>query len=122
MWLLLPLPLPLQWPYLAEFSSPPQTSALLKELHVIYTSINKVILDTISNTLSTSMRQVVLKKPLFLLEGKLIGEPVPNLRQEPLYPSSKGGDGVFLLLICPIKIPHQQVKGFYIPIYNREFL
>ena len=52
----------------------------------------------------------------------MIGETVPNLRQAPLYPSSKGGDGFFLPLICPVKIPHQQVKGFYIPIYNSEFL
>ena len=81
-------------------------SALLKELHIINTGISKAILNTISDALSTPMEQAVLKEPLFLLEGKLFGEPDPNLRQEPLYPSSKGGGGFFLPLICPVKISH----------------
>ena len=63
------------------------------------------------------MEQMILQEPLFLLVEELIWEPVPDLRQESLYLCSKGRDGLFLTLICSVKIPHQQIKGFHITIY-----
>ena len=57
------------------------------------------------DTLPTPVEQAVLVDPLLLLVGKLVGDPVPNLGQEPLYSSGKGGDGFILSLVCPVKIP-----------------
>ena len=35
---------------------------------------------------------------------------------------SKGRDGVFHTLFCSVKIPHQQIKGFYITIVYAKLL
>ena len=75
-------------------------------MHIVHTGITKPVLNAVSDVLSTPMQQAVLEEPLFLMVGKLGGEPVTNLGQDPLYPSSEGGDRFILSLICPIKIPH----------------
>ena len=86
-------------------------------MHVVKASIRKAVFDTVPDALSTTMEQIILQEPLFLLMGELFWEPVPDLRQESLNLGSKGRDGLFLILICAVKIPHQQIKGFNITIY-----
>ena len=91
-------------------------------MHVVHTSISKTVFNTVSDALYAPMEQTILQEPLFLLMGKLVVEPVPNLGQESLYPSGKGRDGFILSLICSIEIPHQQIKGFHIAINYCELL
>ena len=68
------------------------------------------------------MEQTIPQEPLFLLLGELVCEPVPDLGQESLFPGSKGRDGLFLPLICSVKIPHEQIKGLHLTIDNGIFL
>ena len=91
--------------------------AFIQEVHIVKASISKAIFYTVPHALSATMEQKILQELLFLLVGELIWDPFLIWDRSPSIWVAKEGMVFFLTLICMVKIPHQQIKGFYITIY-----
>ena len=64
----------------------------LSEMHIVYARISKAVLDTVLDTLLTSMEQAILKESLFLWGCTFLQEFIMDLGQESLNLCSKGRD------------------------------
>ena len=80
-------------------------SAFFKEMHIVYARISKAVLDTVPDTLLTSMEQAILEESLFsggvsfsgIYHGSGTRVPQPMLQRKGLTP---------LPLIYMVKVPH----------------